>query len=291
MSIKTIKSVCVIGAGLMGKQIALNAAIKGYKTSLTDSFPDALQKADSWTKGYLEERVAKNKLTKEEADSASKNFKIVSGLKEAASGADLVIEAIIEKREEKEKLFKSLNDLVSEDTIIVTNSSFMVSSLFKNCIKNPGRLANLHYFNPALSMRLVEIVKGEHTADDTAKSLHEFVNGIGKVPVLIKKEIDGFIVNRIARAITFAALEIVSLGVADPIDVDLALENGLNHPMGPFKLMDFTGVDLTYYVMSDLEKAGEHHLGYELVKEKFEKGEFGTKSGKGWYDYSANKEK
>jgi 3-hydroxybutyryl-CoA dehydrogenase len=275
----------------MGRQIALNAAIFGYEVRLTDPMPGILDNAGAWAKEYLSGRVAKQKMTQAEAGKALGNFHPVAALDKAAAGVDLVIEAIIEKQEEKKTLFRSLDKILAEDVIIATNSSFMVSSVFKDCVRNPSRLANLHYFNPALAMKLVEIVQGEHTSDATVNVLKDFVVSIGKVPVMIKKEIDGFIVNRISRAISFAALELVSLGVAGPEDVDLALENGLNHPMGPFRLMDLTGVDLSYYAMTTLEEAGEHHAGYELIKEKFDKGEYGIKSGKGWYEYPSSKEK
>lgn len=286
MKIDTIKKVCVVGAGQMGRQIALNTAIHGYETWLTDSFADVLPKVDAWARKYLAGRVEKGKLTQEAADAALANFHLAPSLEEAAAGADLAIEAIIEKKEEKETLFRALDGFLSPNAIIATNSSFMVSSLFKDCVSDPSRLANLHYFNPALSMKLIEVVRGDHTSDETAETLAEFARRTAKIPVVIRKEIDGFIVNRVARSITFAALEIVSLGVADPQDVDTALENGLNHPMGPFRLMDLTGIDLTYYVMAEMEANGDHHPGFDLVEAKYKAGEFGRKTGKGWYDYT-----
>ena len=280
-----LKNICVVGAGQMGKQIALKAALCGFQVFLTDSFPAAVETAKVWSVDYLSKRVAKGKLFQEDASSAQNCFHVVSTLEEAAKDADLVIEAIIEKRSAKEELFRSLDQLVRADTLLTTNSSNMVSSLFADCVQNPGRLANLHYFNPPLHMKLVEIVRGPHTSDETVSTLYQFVKDIGKIPVLVQKEIEGFVVNYISNRLTLSALELASMGVATPQDIDLALENGLNHPMGPFRLMDLTGIDLAYMVMTDMENRGEHHPGYELVKAKYEAGEYGRKTGKGWYTY------
>lgn len=280
-----IKTVCVVGAGQMGKQIALQASLSGFQVYLTDSFPAALENAKSWSSDYLAKRVNTGKLSAEDAAQAQGRVHVVSTLEEAVRDADLVIEAIIEKQTAKEELFRSLDKLVREDTILATNSSNMVSSLFADCIHNPARLANLHYFNPPLHMKLVEIVRGAHTSDGTVSALYQFVKEIGKIPVVVQKEIEGFIVYYISNRLTLSALELAALGVATPEDIDLALENGLNHPMGPFRLMDLTGIDLAYMVMTDMENRGEHHLGYELVKAKYDAGEYGRKTGKGWYTY------
>ena len=286
MPTSNINKVCVIGAGLMGKQIALNAALSGFTTCLFDSFPDAADKAAVWAKDYLADRVGKQKMTQVQADAAAAHFSVSKDLTVAATGADLVIEAIVEIKEEKEKLFRAVDAIVSETALITTNSSFLVSSLFADCVSNPDRLANLHYFNPALVMKLVEIVRGPHTAEETVMALVDFVNKLGKIPVVIQKEVDGFIVNHIANELTCAALKLVSRGIASPRDIDLALENGLNHPMGPFRMMDLTGIDLAHFVLEEKAKNGEVREGAELVKAKYEAGEYGRKTGCGWYDYT-----
>jgi len=285
-NVKDIKKVFVAGAGLMGSQIALGCALSGYETWLYDSFPVAIDKVDGWSKKYLTERVEKGKLTKEQAEGALSKLHLTKDFDEAAKDADLTIEAIIEKKEEKEAFFKKLCGVVAADSLITTNSSFMASSLFANSVENPERLANLHYFNPALVMKLVEIVKGEHTSDKTAEILYDFAKSVGKTPVLLNKEIDGFVVNRISIAISNAALELIELGVASPEDIDIAIENGLNHPMGPFRLMDLTGIDLAYMISARQAKAGATVHGFDILKEKFEAGQHGRKTGKGWYDYN-----
>lgn len=282
---KEIKKVCVAGAGLMGKQIALNAAVGGYEVTLYDSFPAAAEKAAVWAKDFLTGRVQKGKMAQDVAEGALARFKIVGDLAEAATGADLVIEAIIEKEDEKKKFFQQVNGLVDQDALIATNSSFMVSSRFVDCVSNPARLANLHYFNPAMAMKLVEIVKGPHTADETVQALYDFVKKVGKMPVIIQKEWNGFIVNHISSAITVAALELLENGVATPEDIDIAMENGLNHPMGTFRLMDLTGINLTYTVMAEKKEKGLPVPGFAQVKEKYDAGKYGRSTGEGWYKY------
>ncbi len=286
MTINDVKKVCVIGGGLMGRQIALNTAVYGYDVWLNDSFPGVLQKVQEWSDSYLAGRIAKGKMTQEQVDGIKSRFHLSETLEPAAADADIVIEAIIEVEETKTELFKTLDGLVRPDTIIATNSSFMPSSMFAKTISHPERLANLHYFNPALVMKLTEVVKGPHTADSTADILLEFSRRTGKLPVILNNEIEGFIVNRVSRAVSETALELVEKGIASYQDVDIALENGLNYPMGPFRLMDLTGIDLSFTVMDTQKKKGLPCPGYDLLKAKVEAGELGQKSGKGWYDYS-----
>ena len=163
----------------------------------------------------------------------------------------------------------------------------MVSSLFKDLIDDPSRLANMHYFNPALAMKLVEVVKGEHTAQETADFLYDFAVANGKSPIRVNKEIRGFVVNRVLTAIRDEAYFLVEEGVCSPEDCDIGVKGGLNHPMGPFELLDLTGIDLNYLSMEDRMKAGEPKPhGYEIAKAKYEAHEWGRKTGKGFYDYS-----
>ena len=282
-----IRKVAVIGGGLMGRQIALNTAIYPYEVTLTDNNPAVLDAVRQWASDYLAGRIAKGRMTQEQVDGICARFHIVNSLEEAVKGADLVIEAVLEQENVKHALFRQLNDLVRPDTIIATNSSRMVSSLFKDDIANPSRLANLHYFNPALVMKLTEVVRGEHTAEATAKALYDFSAATGKTPILVNKEIDGFIVNRVLGSIYKEARWLVQEGYCSYQDMDIACENGLNHPMGPFRLNDLTGIDLSYDQMKRIyDQTGEKPVGFDQIKEMYEKGWYGKKSGRGYYEYS-----
>ena len=271
----------------MGRQIALNAAIHGFDVYITDSVPAALQSVEKWSREYLIGRVAKGKMTEEETKKVLSHFHIVSTLTEAAHGAQFVIEAIIEDKEIKESFYRELSIITALETIVASNSSYMPSSLFKDCIKNPSRLANMHYFNPALVLKLVEVVKGEHTAPDTVEIIMEFAKANGKTPIRVNKEIDGFVVNRVLRAIRDEAFYLIENGICTPEDLDTGVELGLNHPMGPFRLLDLTGIDLNYFSgKKRWEDTGVKPAGFDIVKAKYEAHEWGRKTGCGFYKYS-----
>ncbi len=286
MKVSDVKKVCVAGGGLMGRQIALNAAIHGFDTYLTDAFPAVLDKVAAWANEYLDGRVAKGKMDVSAAKAALKKFHLVPTLEEAAEDSQIVIEAIVEDKEIKDNFYKQLSRIVAEDTIVVTNSSYMPSSLFKDLLSNPSRLANMHYFNPALAMKLVEVVRGEHTADETVDFVVEFAVANGKKPIRVNKEIEGFVVNRVLRAIRDESFYLVEEGICTAEDLDTGVEFGLNHPMGPFRLLDLTGIDLNY-LASDRrwKETGIKPRGYDIVKEKYEAHEWGRKTGKGFYSY------
>lgn len=284
---KNIKKVCVAGGGLMGRQIALNTAIYGYEVKLTDTVEAVRADVEKWKDSYLADRIKKGKMTEAKVKEINDKFHIISSLEEAAKDADLVIEAIIEDQAIKEKFFANLSDIVAEDAIITTNSSYMVSSKFASIVKNPARLANLHYFNPALVMKLTEVVQGPHTSKETIDALLKFSRNTGKEPVWVRKEIDGFIANRIVRAVTNEALYLLSEGIATPQEIDTAVEKGLNYPMGPFRLQDLTGIDLAYIAAAKVvEETGYKKPGFDELEKKYKAKEYGRKTGKGWYDYN-----
>jgi 3-hydroxybutyryl-CoA dehydrogenase len=286
MKIEDVKKVCVAGTGQMGRQIALNCALYGYETYLMSRSQESLSKVETWSNGYLAERVEKAKLTREAADSAKAKFHFTTSMEEAAKDVHLLIESVVEEKDAKSKFFKDFNAHAGKDVIFASNSSYMPSSMFKDCVDNPARLVTFHYFNPALAMQLVEVIKGEHTSEDTVSLCMEFARATGKTPIRVNKEIDGFVVNRVLRAIRDEAFYLIEQGICTPQDLDTGVELGLKHPMGPFRLLDLTGVDLNYMTgKRRLEETGVKPNGFDIIKEMYEKKEWGRKTGKGFYTY------
>lgn len=287
MSAGEISSVAVIGAGNMGHQISLCCALSGLETSCTDVSEEQLQEAEAFMEKYLSGRVAKGKLLPESADQAAKRLRFTTSFEEAVREADFVIEAITEKLDLKKDLFRKLDQLCPPQTILATNSSFFVSSLLAGETNRPELVCNMHFFNPALVMKCVEVVKGPHTAAETAEAAMELARRMGKEPVLLHKEIYGFLVNRILRQIIDEALFLLDTGVASMEDIDSAVVNALGHPMGPFTLMDLTGIDLSYHsAMERYRETGDPgDKPSPTVVEKYVKGEWGRKKGRGFYNY------
>lgn len=282
-----VEKICVVGAGNMGHQIALCGALAGYKVKCTDINEEALKKAENFADTYLPNRVAKGKLSKEKADAVRANISFTGNLEEAAKDADLLIEAVIEKIKVKRELFAKLDKICPAHTILATNSSYIVSSRIADATRRPEKICNMHFFNPALVMKLVEVVKGPHSSEETISTVMKVCEKMGKIPVLLQKEIYGFLVNRILTAIKNEAFYLHDMGVASYEDIDKAVEYGLGHPMGPFRLLDLTGIDLTYHVsMERYQETGDPvHKPSPIIVEKFLKKEWGKKTGKGFYKY------
>jgi 3-hydroxybutyryl-CoA dehydrogenase len=282
-----IQKIAVIGAGNMGHQIAMCAALSGFKVKCTDTNPDILAKAVSFADNYIKERVIKGKLSEEAATQARENIAFTLNIEEAGADADLVIEAIIEKLDIKRKLFADLDKICPAHTILATNSSYIVSSKIADATNRPDKVCNMHFFNPALVMKLVEVVQGSHVSEETVEAVMDAAKKMSKTPVLLHKEIYGFLVNRLLQATRQEALKLLDMGVASFEDIDTAAKNGLGYPMGPFSLLDLTGIDLAYHVgMEKYSESGDPtDRPSPTVVEKYTKGEWGKKVGKGFYDY------
>lgn len=287
MNVDDIKKICVIGAGNMGHQIALCAALAGYQVVCTDISQAMLNKAEDFARNYLPERVGKGKLTQDQADRALVKLRFTQNLEDAAGDADFVIEAAIEKIEIKRKLFADLDRITPPHAILATNSSFIVSSKVASATQRPAKVCNMHFFNPALVMKLVEVVQGPHTSLETAQITMDLCTKLDKSGVWLKKEIYGFLVNRILAAISYEALFLADVGIASPEEIDYAVTNALGHPMGPFRLLDFTGIDLTYHISLEhyQETRDPKDKPSPLIVEKFAKGEWGRKTKQGFYSY------
>ena len=284
MKIEDVKVVAVLGAnGAMGQQIGMNVALAGrdhdYKVVMYGRRPEAMEKTKAWADKYLAGRVEKGRITQDVADKVAANITYSTNLEEAVKDADIVIEAVKEDLQ------------IKPDTIIGTNSSNICSSKLADVVVNPERLLNMHYFNPALVMKLVELVRNPHTNDETVETAKAFCLNTDKSPITINKEISGFVANRINAAVTREACNLLEKGIASIEDIDTACEKGLGYPMGPFKLMDMTGLDVNYYVRRDrfAESGDPNDMPSFCVVDKVIKGEYGRKTGKGWYEYPAKK--
>ena len=281
-----IRKICVCGGGTMGRQIALQAAIKGYPAAVYELMPEVRENILAWLATYMEGRIRKGRLTEQQVADAKARFSVTGDMAEGVRGAQIIIEAVPEIEDLKRKVLREISDLADEGAIIATNSSYMVSSKFTDCVKDPSRLANMHFYNPALVMKFVEVVQGPHASEETGKTLYDFAKAIGKEPILMKKEIAGFAANYIIAGIYERARHLVAEGYCSYEDVDKACEFGLGHPMGPFRLNDLTGIDLSYDILkASYEKTGVKPEGFELYEEMVKAGRLGRKTGHGFYDY------
>ncbi|MCM3588017.1 3-hydroxyacyl-CoA dehydrogenase family protein [Mesobacillus maritimus] len=286
MPTENINKVAVIGAGTMGAQISMVCALAGYSVVLQDVSADSLENG----KGILEEqmmkRVKKGRLTSEKVSEAFNLIQFTTSLEDLKE-VDFVVEAIVEKLDIKRDLFAKLDQITPKHAILATNSSTIVSSKLADATNRPEQVCNVHFFNPALVMELVEVVRGPHTSTETAETAMEFVKSINKYPVLLNKEISGFVANRILGKLMDEAVYLLENGIASHEDIDIVCKKALNHPIGPFALMDLTGLDVNYLVrMQRYQESGdERDKPSKIVKEKVEKGELGRKTGKGFYTY------
>jgi len=283
---KKIEKICVVGGGLMGRQIALCAAIYGFEATVYDLKPEVVEAVKVWEEDYLAGRIAKGRMTQEQVAGIKSRFNAVGDLTEAVQGVDCVIEAIVEVEEIKRKFFQQLDGVIGEDVIVCTNSSYMISSKFADCLRNPSRLCNMHFYNPALVMKFVEVVQGPHTSEETARAAYEFCLAIEKKPIWQKKEIPGFAGNYLIAGLAERAKYLVENGYCTPQEVDTALEFGFNHKMGFFRMQDLTGIDLAYDIMkSRYEQSGVKPDMFDVYEQMVKEGRLGRKTGHGFYDY------
>ncbi|HOQ10110.1 MAG TPA: 3-hydroxyacyl-CoA dehydrogenase family protein [Syntrophomonadaceae bacterium] len=282
-----VKTICVVGAGTMGHQIALQAAVSGFTVYCTDVKAEALQKAQDFADKWLNGRVEKGKMSAEEVAAVKSRLNFTGSLETAAKNADLVIEAAIEILEIKRQIFTQLDRICPPHTILATNSSYIVSSKIADATNRPDKVLNMHWFNPALVMKLIEVVKGPHTSEETVQTVLEVSRALGKVPTRVNKEIYGFVCNRIFSAITKEACYLLDQGIASIEDIDNAVRNGLGHPMGPLELLDLTGIDLEYNVLMERfrETGDPKDKPSPALVERYALGKYGRKTGSGFYEY------
>ncbi|MEB3756294.1 MAG: 3-hydroxyacyl-CoA dehydrogenase/enoyl-CoA hydratase family protein [Desulfurococcales archaeon] len=296
MSAENIKKITVVGAGTMGHGIAEVAALKGYKVYLVDikqEFLDnALQKIE-WSlkklyeKGILRDPVETVMSRITPVVNLDENGEFTEEFAKILGDTDFMIEAIVERIDLKQKLFAYADEHAPSHAILASNTSSLPITEIASATKRPEKVVGMHFFNPPPLMPLVEIIKGDKTSDETVQVTYDLAKRFGKQPVVVKKDVPGFIVNRILARFLNEACWIVKRGKADVIEVDATVRYQLGFPMGAFELADYSGIDVFYYVFTAMTGRGFKISPCELFKEKFDAKEFGMKSGKGFYTYPA----
>lgn len=282
----TIQTIGVVGAGSMGTGIANLAAINGFNVVLRDIEERFLESALNRMGKFMEKSVTRGKMTEEQKQEALGRIQTTTSL-EDFKDVDLVIEAVIEDLNLKKEVFSALDKIVREGVILTTNTSSMSITEIAAATNRPELVAGMHFFNPAQIMKLVEVVRGFKTSDETVQELKALSKKLSKEPVEVKKDSPGFIVNRIMLPQFIEAIRLVQEGVASYEDIDKAVKLGLNYPMGPFELQDFAGVDIGYHVMEYFkEEFSENYYAPPLLLKQIVKaGRLGKKTGAGFYDY------
>jgi len=280
-----VKTVAVIGAGIMGRGIAHAAALGGYRTILEDLLPTALRKAESEIRANLDKAVELNKVTSAHADAAFRRLEYAGSVEEAAREADLVIEAVPEEMESKIEIFTLLDKICRPTTILASNTSSLSVTEIASVTYRAKKCVGMHFFNPVHKMKLLEIVRALETDEETLATAVEVGKRMGKEVVVIK-ESPGFITSRINAMIGNEAFYMLQEGIASAADIDKALKLGLNHPMGPFELVDLVGLDTRLSILDYLHKAlGDKYRPAPLLVQYVKAGRLGRKSGRGVYEY------
>jgi 3-hydroxybutyryl-CoA dehydrogenase len=280
-----IKTVAVIGAGLMGRGIAHASALGGYRTILEDILPNALRKAETEIRANLDKAVELGKVNADDAKAAMSRLEYAGSVDEAARPADLVIEAVPEEMESKIEIFTLLDKICRPTTILASNTSSLSITEIASVTYRAKKCVGMHFFNPVHKMKLLEVVRALETDAETLAAAVEVGKRMGK-EVVVVKEAPGFITSRINAMIGNEAFYMLQEGIATPEDIDKALKLGLNHPMGPFELVDLVGLDTRLHILEYLHKTlGEKFRPCPLLSQYVKAGRLGRKSGRGVFEY------
>ncbi|HHT86058.1 MAG TPA: 3-hydroxybutyryl-CoA dehydrogenase [Clostridiales bacterium] len=280
-----MKNIFVVGAGTMGLDIAQVFAAAGFSVTVRDITSDIIEKAQNRLTTTLNKRVERGKMTKEDMDAIVNSIRFTTELQEA-NDADLVVEAIIEKIEAKQSLFAELDGICKESAIFASNTSSISITAIAQSTKRADRFIGMHFFNPATVMKLVEVIRGIHTSDETFEAIFSLSEKIGKTPVKVE-EAPGFVVNRLLIPMINEAVGLLTEGVASASDIDSAMKLGANHPMGPLELADLIGLDVCLAIMDTLyqETHDTKYRAHTLLRKMVRGGLLGRKTKKGFYEY------
>ncbi|MFW9872889.1 MAG: 3-hydroxyacyl-CoA dehydrogenase family protein [Candidatus Thorarchaeota archaeon] len=281
-----MKNVCVIGAGIMGSGIAQLIATHGYKVNLVDISEELLIKAKNSIKFNLEKFfVAKNKITRYEAENILERISLNDNKHEAVKDVQIVIEAVFEDMDLKQQLFSELDNLCKKDVILASNTSSLSITEIALMSKNQERIIGIHFFNPAPVMKLIELIKGKNTSEEIVEKSKFFSKDLDKTVVKVNDS-PGFVTTRLIYVLCNEAINLLTTGIASAEDIDTACKLAFNFPMGPLELSDLVGNDIYYHIGKYLEKnLGEKYQPSPLLKEMIDDGLLGRKTRKGFYQY------
>jgi 3-hydroxybutyryl-CoA dehydrogenase len=283
--VSSIETIAVIGAGIMGRGIAQVAALGGYRTILEDLLPDALRKAETEIKVHFDKAVELGKVTSANAHAALTRLEYADSVEQAAREADLVIEAVPEEIESKIEIFTLLDKVCPPATILASNTSSLSVTEIASVTYRAKKCVGMHFFNPVHKMKLLEIVRALETDEDTVAAAVDVGAKMGKEVVVIK-EAPGFITTRINAMIGNEAFYMLQEGIASARDIDKAVKLGLNHPMGPFEMVDLVGLDTRLHILEYLHRTlGEKYRPAPLLVQYVKAGRLGRKANRGVYEY------
>ncbi|HYU35805.1 MAG TPA: 3-hydroxybutyryl-CoA dehydrogenase [Thermoanaerobaculia bacterium] len=280
-----IRKVGVLGCGLMGSGIAEVAARAGYETVVREVSEEIVDKGIQKIHGSLGKAVEKGKMTAEDRDQTLSRLSGVVGL-DALADCDVVVEAIVESLDEKRKTFTALDEVVKKEALFASNTSSLTITQMAMFTRRPDQFVGLHFFNPVPVMKLVEVVRTLLTSDATYATAFEFARSLGKEPIACRDN-SGFVVNRLLVPYLLDAIRALEEGVASAEDIDKGMQLGCGYPMGPFTLLDFVGLDTTYYIANIMfeEYREKRFAPPPLLKQMVQAGRLGKKSGRGFYEY------
>jgi 3-hydroxybutyryl-CoA dehydrogenase len=282
-----VRKIAVIGAGLMGSGIAQVCASSGYETTMRDVDQAFIDRGMEGIRSSLARFVKSGRLEQAEADEIASSIHTTVSLEEAVSEADYVFEAVPEVLELKQELFAELDRLCPPRAILASNTSQLSITSIGAKTQRQDKVIGAHWFNPAPVMKLIEVIRALDTSDETLQTTVELCRSFGKETVVCRKDAQGFIVNRMLLAQRAEAYRMLEEGIATVEELDRAIELGLNHPMGPFKLADLTGLDTGLHNLEYMAAAyGDRFLPTATIRNLVNAGHLGRKTGRGWYDYS-----